>query len=102
MCAAAALIVDPAAVVAAAVSSSCCCVDVVADTAIPAVDVVVACCCYCCCSCYCYIEALSPPETHDTGANYGTLFLVTRLGGRAQVGFDSQNFSSRNWHGWLG
>ena len=26
-------------------------------------------------------------------------FLVTRLGVRAQVGFNSQNFSSRNWHG---
>ena len=54
-------IVDPAAVAAAAVLPFCCCVDVVADTAISAVEVVVAYCCYCCCSCYCYIEALSPP-----------------------------------------
>ena len=28
-----------------------------------------------------------------------TPLLVTRLGVRAQVGFNSQNFSSRNWHG---
>jgi len=50
-----------------------------------------------------YAIATSRPchllKTHDTGANYITPLLVTRLGVRAQVGFNSQNFSSRNWHG---
>ena len=55
---------------------------------------------------YCYTEALSPLKSHDTGANYATLFKALVFGNTLGRACPSRVrcpvFLPRDWHGGLG